>query len=1225
MARRCGPRRVRLGRGGAPGGGGLTAVGPGALARRGASLRGAEATQGLLARLRASLEAVRGSGRGAAALGDQAVAVAEDLLRLCHALESSAEAEQRRQLSAMADDPKGCALTALFTDRVPRARSATSAVRTGRQLIARLGVPRYFQRSDRILLRAFGAFGGLQPALAAAAVRRHIRHETARYLLPDEPPELAPRLARLRETGAQVNVNHLGEEVLSAEEAESHRSAYERLLSLSEVDTVSVKISGLCERLSALAFEDGVERISAALRRVYRAAAPDKLVMLDMEAYKDLALSLAAFRQVAGEPEFLSSRVGIVLQAYLPDSHAAYDELLEFAAARVRRGGAPLRVRLVKGANLAMERVLEEQRGWACAVYPSKADVDASFRALLQKACAAEHAPYLVQGVGSHNLFDVALALLLRSSLGAEGHVSFEVLVGMAEPLRRALIALGVPTLLYCPTVAEEQYHTAVAYLVRRLDENTTPENFLCSGYSLSPEQPPFREHARAFLQSCERLDGVPTAPRRRPRPEVAVRRATEAPFRNESDTDFCLRRERERLGRAIAALRERPCFHVPLWIGGQPRLRSGPLGFDPSEPGAEPYRLSLAEPADIEDALSQGEAARSKAEGVLPRRRARWLAEVAALFRAHRHELVALIMLDGGKVAAEADAEVSEAIDFAEYYARTGLEQLGWSQARLRPRGLTVVTPPWNFPLAIPMGGCFAALAVGNPVILKPALETPAVAERAVQLCYEAGVPPELLQLVLAEDSVATPLITDRRTAAVVLTGASDTARLFRRLRPDLYLLAETGGKNTIVVTEHADMDAAVAATVDSAFGHSGQKCSAASLLIVQESVARDGDFLDRLAAATRSRRVGSVWSLEADQGPLIHPPRGPLEQAMVASRTEPEWSLRPQQSAENPRLVTPGIRTGVQPGSLLHQTELFGPIVGIMSAPSLERAVALANDTPYGLTAGLMSLDESEQAYFLEHMDAGNLYVNRATTGAIVQRQPFGGRKTSSFGPGAKAGGPNYTLELVRQSDGVSPEGAELPPVLRHVLAPIAGWLPPGDRDAFWAASASYQLAYRDHFVLNHDPAGLRSQRNVFRYQPAKEVLLWVGEKASPLHFALSLSALAQCQVRFDLAMLRRDVEVERVAALLRPYLREVVGELGTAAEHRAALAGYRRVRCIGEFPSDVFAAKNSVDAYFERQPPLRFGRLELLRYFLEQSVSAEVHRYGNLQGARLFPLGG
>ena len=1176
-----------------------------------------------------AIQSVKGSEKGVQALAPVAVGVAADLLQLCRELEKRPESEERKQLARMVSDPEGTAFTTLFTDRVPRTISPLAAVKTGHRLVRNLGIPRYFAKKDQILLRSFATFGRLKPDVAAAAVNRHIRGETGRYLLPDASAELSKKLTVMKSGGIRVNVNHLGEEILSAEEAESHIKSYEALLALPEIDTVSVKISSICQRIKPIALEDSKTRIEVALRRIYRAAGQGKdakLVMLDMEAFKDLELSVEAFRSVAGEDEFLKNRVGIVLQAYIPDSHDAQQAILQFAKERCKRGGLPIRVRLVKGANLAMEQVLDEQRGWTVPVYPDKGKVDASFKKMLQLSAQPSHGEYLIQGVASHNLFDVALTMLIRSSIDSEAQLSFEILSGMAEPLKRALSILQMPTMVYCPTVSNNNYHTAVAYLVRRLDENTTPGNFLCSGFGMTLGDESWLEQKGQFLEACEALPEVSTVSRRQPRVVPShVNHDIDLPFKNEDDTDYCVAEERKHLEDAIAKVKAGLGEHLALSIGGEWLTREGPDGFDPSVPGLVPYKMSFASPADIEKALSFAVEQQSVIAAISPRERASWLLAAAQKFREHRNELIAWIMLDGGKIAEEADAEVSEAIDFAEYYARTAVEQFEWKEVRLRPRGPAVIAPPWNFPFAIPLGGCFAALVTGNPAILKPAPESPGVANYATKLCYEAGIPQQFLQLIAAEDEVATPLIKDSRVSTVILTGASDTARFFKRLRPDLHLLAETGGKNTLLITEYADLDAAAGFAADSAFGHSGQKCSAASLLIVQESVLKKGHFLERLAEIANSRRVGSVWDLSMDQGPLIHPPHGALDEALRRSeKGGSEWLLKPVQDEKNPRILRPGICKDVKAGSFLHTTELFGPVVGIMSARDLKHAIELANGTPYGLTSGLMSLDEKEQKLFVQTMDAGNLYVNRATTGAIVRRQPFGGRKTSSFGPGAKAGGPNYTLELVEVSDRAATVGADLPPAVRSQLEPIASWLAAEDRRAFWAAAESYQRAYREEFSVDHDPSGLKSQRNVFRYQPAEGVLLWLGKNVKPLDLALSLAAIARAQVRFDLAMLVPSMEHTRVSSNLGRAQRQVLGQVDAAPGQEELFSSYRRVRCIGEFPEEIHQVKNGVDAYFELSAPCALGRIELLRYFQEQSVSIETHRFGNLQCAKLSPLG-
>ena len=360
----------------------------------------------------------------------------------------------------------------------------------------------------------------------------------------------------------------------------------------------------------------------------------------------------------------------------------------------------------------------------------------------------------------------------------------------------------------------------------------------------------------------------------------------------------------------------------------------------------------------------------------------------------------------------------MSEAIDFTSWAATSTLEldALAADGVTAEPLGVVLVAGPWNFPTAIPTNGVVAALAAGNAVILKPAPEAVATAAELVRHVHEAGVPDDVVQLVRCpDDEVGRHLVTHPGVDAVVLTGSYDTARLFLGWRPDLRLLAETSGKNALVITQTADIDLALRDLVRSAFGHAGQKCSAASLAIVEAPLYDDPHFRRRLADAVRSLRVGPPTDLASMVGPVIAEPSGPLAVRSPSSTTaSPGWSSRAG-STTTSRLWSPGVRIGVRPGSWFHQTECFGPVLGVMRADDLDHAIELQNAVAYGLTGGLHSLDEREIERWLDRVEVGNAYVNRHTTGAIVRRQPFGGWKRSSVGRGAKTGGPDDVARFV------------------------------------------------------------------------------------------------------------------------------------------------------------------------------------------------------------------
>jgi RHH-type proline utilization regulon transcriptional repressor/proline dehydrogenase/delta 1-pyrroline-5-carboxylate dehydrogenase len=506
------------------------------------------------------------------------------------------------------------------------------------------------------------------------------------------------------------------------------------------------------------------------------------------------------------------------------------------------------------------------------------------------------------------------------------------------------------------------------------------------------------------------------------------------------------------------------------------------------------------------------------------------------------------------------------------------------------------------------------AALAAGNAVILKPAPEAVLVGWWLVNCLWHAGVPREVLQfLPCPDDEIGRGLVTDPRVGGVILTGSVETARLFLGWRPDLPLFAETSGKNAIVITALADRDQAIRDLVRSAFGHNGQKCSAASLAICEAEVYDDADFRRQLRDAAASLAVGSAWELTSRITPLTQPPGAALRRALTVLDEGEEWLLEPRPAADNAQLWSPGIKLGVRPGSFFHRTECFGPVLGLMPAENLDQAIELANAQPFGLTSGIQTLDDREIARWVDHIDAGNLYVNRPITGAIVGRQPFGGWKASSVGPGAKAGGPNYVLQLARWRQMALPvmDGERLPEPMAALLERCLSALSDGDARALVQASAaSYARAWREHFGREHDPMAIRGERNAFRYRPSRRVI--VRGTTSP---ALCQVILAACVTGTPLTVsLSPDSQPW-------PWLPEC-SDVELVVEAEAGLVerlthpqDAERTRVWEPISTAARAAANGTGVTVIEAPVLANGRLELRWYLREQTVSRVLHRYGSV----------
>jgi RHH-type proline utilization regulon transcriptional repressor/proline dehydrogenase/delta 1-pyrroline-5-carboxylate dehydrogenase len=610
---------------------------------------------------------------------------------------------------------------------------------------------------------------------------------------------------------------------------------------------------------------------------------------------------------------------------------------------------------------------------------------------------------------------------------------------------------------------------------------------------------------------------------------------------------------------------------------------------------------------------------------------RAAALDRVGLALSANRDRLIEVMASETGKTIAEADPEVSEAIDFAHYYAALARELDTVQGATFVPSRLTVATPPWNFPVSIPAGSVLGPLAAGSGVVFKPAPQAKRCAAVLAECIWEAGIPRELMALADVEEGpLGQALISDQRVDRVILTGAYDTAKLFKSWRPDLPLLAETSGKNAIIVTPSADVDLAVADVVKSAFGNAGQKCSAASLVILVGSMGTSQRFLGQLADAAESVYVGWPEQPVSWMGPLIEPAAGKLAYALTELEPGEEWLVEPRKLDDTGRLWSPGIRSGVQPGSRFHQTEFFGPVLGIMRARTLEQALEWQNAVDYGLTAGLHSLDSDEIAFWLSAVEAGNLYVNRSITGAIVQRQPFGGWKHSSIGAGHKAGGPNYLFGLgswVGEA-GSSSSSLHLRGLDSRVTRLIEAGQPSMSYEEFdlvRRSALSDAIAWANEFGVARDAAALGVERNLFRYRPARvEVRLSEGVGLPALLRVLAAATLV-----------RGRFEVSTPEQLPRA-LREALHEVGATerAESDAAWLGRiatsvrrdvddpftadpmpERIRLIGGDAGAVARALGDrIDVAVYSGAVTASGRVELLPFLKEQAISITNHRFGS-----------
>jgi RHH-type proline utilization regulon transcriptional repressor/proline dehydrogenase/delta 1-pyrroline-5-carboxylate dehydrogenase len=865
--------------------------------------------------------------------------------------------------------------------------------------------------------------GGLLKGTMSKTIAGQITGMAEKFIAGVDARSALPMLHKLWDRGIAYSVDLLGEACVSDAEAVVYRAKYMDLveelpkatagwktsdilerdhLGIVPRTNVSIKITSLFARTDPIDSEGSIAGLMESIMPILAAARErGVLVNFDMEhhALKDLTLDL--FMRCCEEIDF---EAGLAMQAYLRSGDDDARRIIEWS----KKTGRQVTVRLVKGAYWDFETIHAELEGWPVPVWSRKADTDACFERMTRQFI--EHTPRTTdQGgvklaLGSHNVRSIATALaLLEQNDLPRTAIELQMLHGMADQLKAAAAAEGLRIREYVPV---GEMIPGMAYLVRRLLENTSNESWLKAGFldNASPE---------ALLRSPHRpMNGD----------DPGVVRIDSAP-------------ERHALSVRIEGVGDgRPFFTEPMRdFSEKTNRRAFRSAIDGSSVPA------VANDATVEQAhhaVDVADKAFSAWRDTDPRVRANVLTRTAALMRARRDELAGVMIREAGKTWREADADVCEAIDFCEFYAREALpffqyRRLGQfigelDQIIYQPRGVATVISPWNFPLAICAGMTAAALVTGNTVIVKPAEQTPGIAKLLCDMMWDAGAPRDVLHLLPGlGETVGAALVRDPRIATIAFTGSKAVGLDILKaagVTPDEQpfvkkVICEMGGKNAIIIDASADLDEAVLGVRQSAFGFQGQKCSACSRAIVVDS-AHDL-FLSRLIESTRSLIVGDPMDAGTDVGPVIdEDAAGNIRSFIEIGRSEGTLEVQLEVPAGladrvGKPYVGPTVFSGIRPEHRLAREEIFGPVLAVIRATDFDDALRIANSTAYKLTGGVYSRKPTNLERARREYRVGNLYLNRGCTGALVGRHPFGGFGMS--GVGSKAGGHDYLLQFV------------------------------------------------------------------------------------------------------------------------------------------------------------------------------------------------------------------
>ncbi|MCL6635242.1 MAG: proline dehydrogenase family protein [Peptococcaceae bacterium] len=873
--------------------------------------------------------------------------------------------------------------------------------------------------------------------MVAKTITANITGMARQFIVGEDARDSLPALRKLRKEGLACTVDLLGEAVVSESEAGEYFARYMDLLAVLAGEqknwkalgggsggldwghapkiNVSIKPSAMYSQMNPRGFEHSVEAAKERLRPVFREAMKTgAFVMLDMEHTALKNLTLAMYKSLMEEDGFRSyPHTGIVLQAYLKETEADLMELIEWAK---RRGGR-FTVRLVKGAYWDAEVILAKQQNWDIPVFTSKYETDANFEKLA--AILLENHQVVSLACASHNIRSIAYVLEKAKELRVpEEHLEFQVLYGMAEPVRTALRKAGLNLRLYTPI---GRMIPGMAYLVRRLLENTANESFLRRSFAEGVSKESLLKNPLELLNECSK-GGPPAA--------APASFGGKGIFRNEPVLDWTIEENRADFAGALQKVRGELGKKIPLCINGRSVTTVREIiSTDPNKPSRVVGIVSAATVKEAEAAVAAARSAFPAWRDTDPRERAEYLFKAAAVARKARMELAALQVYEVGKNWSEADADVTEAIDFLEYYGREMLRlaeprRMGRAPGELshlfyEPRGVGAIIAPWNFPLAISVGMCSAAIVTGNTMVYKPASQSPVTGARVYWLFEQAGLPPGVLNFLPGPGGeIGDFLVTHPDVAFVTFTGSLEVglriielaARTTGGAAGIKSVVAELGGKNAIIVDSDADIDEAVVHTVYSAFGYQGQKCSACSRVIVLEE--NYDKFVERLVQAAGSINIGPAENPETFMGAVIdESARKKIESYIEMGKRDG----RPLLIREMPGMeghYAPLSIFEIHPDHPLAQEEIFGPVLAVIKVRDFEEALRVANGTRYALTGGVFSRSPENIARARREFRVGNLYINRGCTGALVERHPFGGFKMS--GVGSKAGGPDYLLQF-------------------------------------------------------------------------------------------------------------------------------------------------------------------------------------------------------------------
>ncbi|MHC1701710.1 MAG: proline dehydrogenase family protein [Humidesulfovibrio sp.] len=891
-----------------------------------------------------------------------------------------------------------------------------------------------------------GFGGGLVAMVLNKAIRANIEGMARQFIIGEKASEAVKGIRQLRKDGFAFVIDLLGEATVNEKESDAYQRGYLEVLDAiqgefrkwdgldggGELDwghapkvNVAVKPSAFYSQAKAVDVDGSVDGMYRRIEPIYRKVKEmGGFLCIDMEQLKYKEITIELYKRLRSAPEHRDyPHLGIVFQCYLKSTDADVAEMLAWA----RREALPISIRLVKGAYWDSETVIAKQNGWDVPVYTIKAETDMAYERIAK--VILENHDICHFACASHNIRTISAVQELASALCVpESRLEFQVLYGMAEPVRKGLRNVARRVRLYCPY---GDLIPGMAYLVRRLLENTANESFLRQSFAEGAELERLLENPEKTAQReiAARKDVAPAST------QMAGRASAIPPFANFPNVDFTIPAARAAMRQALADVRRDFGRTCPLVIGGREVKTPDTLAsYNPANPAEIIGHVCQAGLKETREAIACARKAYLAWRDVEPAQRAKVLFKAADIMRRDIDALSALQVLEVGKQWDQAHADVAEAIDFLEYYGREMLRlgaprRMGnapgeMNQYFYQGKGVTAVIGPWNFPLAISCGMAAAAIVCGNSVVYKPSGLSSVIGFGLARTFKEAGLPDGVFNFLPGKGSVMGDALVEHPDVSVIaFTGSMEVGLHIQekaaRVQPGQIqckkVIAEMGGKNAIIIDDDADLDEAVLGVLYSAFGFQGQKCSACSRVIVLDPIY--DRFTRRLAEAASCIKIGPSEDPANYMGPVVdraaqanvlkYAELACQEGKVLVKRTDvPQGG---QGGCYAPLTIVEGITRDMR----IAQEEVFGPVLAVMRAKSFDEALDIACSTRFALTGAVYSRSPRHLEKARREFRVGNLYLNKGSTGAMVERHAFGGFNMS--GVGSKSGGPDYLLQFM------------------------------------------------------------------------------------------------------------------------------------------------------------------------------------------------------------------